>query len=409
MDAQELLEKIVTGYREIMGENLAGIYLHGSLAFGCFTWEKSDIDFIAVAHAPLSREEKRGILKFLLELTPVCPPKGLEMSVVLLKDCRDFHHPAPFELHFSGEWLPAVRSDMEGYLDSPHGGDPDLAAHFTVIRAVGKALWGLPMDQVFSPVPRADYIDSIRGDVEGAEADILENPVYIALNLCRVLAYLKEGRVLSKRQGGEWGLENLDAGYKNLLEQALSAYGGRGEPVWDPAALAAFAREMLMRIRCQTEDFVFQPMSQRNAERIAGDWHYPGEYAFYDVAADDEDYAELISPEARGTRYFEVLQGGELVGFVCLEENRGAVELGLGLRPDLTGKGMGQAFLAAIENFVRAHNPEAKAISLSVAAFNRRARRVYERAGFAGTGSFMQPTNGGMYEFIRMEKPLQGD
>ena len=34
VDAQELLEKIVTGYREIMGENLAGIYLHGSLAFG---------------------------------------------------------------------------------------------------------------------------------------------------------------------------------------------------------------------------------------------------------------------------------------------------------------------------------------------------------------------------------------
>lgn len=254
MAVQAILDKAVSGYRAILGDNLVGVYLHGSLAFGCFAWEQSDIDFIAVVQEPMSLEEKRAILKLLLELTPICPPKGIEMSVVLLKDCRDFHHPAPFELHFSNAWLRAVREDLDGYLASPHGGDPDLAAHFTVIRAVGKTLWGLPIAQVFAPVLRADYIDSICGDVKSAPEDILENPVYMTLNLCRVLGYLQQGLVLSKRQGGEWGMQNLPVRYKNLLEQALSVYGGGNEPVWARDALEDFAREMLKQIRFCTEE-----------------------------------------------------------------------------------------------------------------------------------------------------------
>ncbi|WP_161567304.1 hypothetical protein [Acidilutibacter cellobiosedens] len=35
-------------YQTILGDNLVGIYVHGSIAFGCFHEEKSDIDFIAV-------------------------------------------------------------------------------------------------------------------------------------------------------------------------------------------------------------------------------------------------------------------------------------------------------------------------------------------------------------------------
>ena len=83
-----------------------------------------------------------------------------------------------------------------------HGLDRDLAAHFTVTRAVGVPLWGAPAADVFAPVPAADYLDSIWYDVEGAEDDILENPVYVILNLCRVLAYLRDGAVLSKAQAG---------------------------------------------------------------------------------------------------------------------------------------------------------------------------------------------------------------
>ena len=53
-----LLEAVVREYRRILGRNLAGIYLHGSAAFGCFRWQTSDIDLLVAVHAPPSSRQK---------------------------------------------------------------------------------------------------------------------------------------------------------------------------------------------------------------------------------------------------------------------------------------------------------------------------------------------------------------
>ena len=58
-----------------------------------------------------------------------------------------------------------------------------------------------------------------------------------------------------------------------------------------------------------------EPLSQSNAEEIANHWHYEGIYAFYDMQADSEDYEEILSPEARGDHYYQVLKNDELYGF----------------------------------------------------------------------------------------------
>ena len=48
MEYQFILDKIVNTSKKIFGEELTGIYLHGSLAMGCFHPDKSDIDLILV-------------------------------------------------------------------------------------------------------------------------------------------------------------------------------------------------------------------------------------------------------------------------------------------------------------------------------------------------------------------------
>ena len=143
-------------------------------------------------------------------------------------------------------------------------------------------------------------------------------------------------------------------------------------------------------------------MEQSEAQEIADRWKYDGEYAFYDMTADPEDYEEIVDPEKRGDRYFSVFGGDGLTGFFCVEREGADVEIGLGLRPDLTGKGRGRAFLEEILRFVR-ENYSFEKIRMDVASFNQRAVKVYERAGFMKTGTAKAPANGGIYDFTRME------
>ena len=248
MQWQKLMEKIAAEYRDILGENMRGVYVHGSIAFGCFHPEKSDIDFLIVTeHAP-DLFQKERMIRLLMELAPLAPQKGFEMSVVLREHCRNFVHPTPYELHYSGGWHAAYLQDMAGTLARLQGVDPDLAAHFTVTRAVGMALVGPAPQEMFAPVPWDAYWDSIRGDIENAREDVRDNPVYVVLNLCRVLAAKREGAVLSKAQGGRWGLEKLPTHWHGPVKAALRAYETGTECICESAALMDFAAMMLQEI-----------------------------------------------------------------------------------------------------------------------------------------------------------------
>ena len=145
-------------------------------------------------------------------------------------------------------------------------------------------------------------------------------------------------------------------------------------------------------------------MSQRQARAVAA-WRYDPPYDFYDMVADPEDLAELLDPAQREGRYFAVLDDpGDLVGFSMFKHEGDTVEVGLGLRPDLTGRGLGLSFLLAGLEFARGRYAPAR-FRLAVAAFNQRAIRVYERAGFRRGESYMHRTNGGEHAFLRMERP----
>lgn len=223
-----VLNQIEDAYRRILEDALTGIYVHGSIAFGCFCWENSDIDFIVVINKEITHGQKRELIQTLLDLDAQAPQKGLEMSVVLEKYCNPFVYPTPFELHFSNAHRERCRKDLEEYCRTMHGEDKDLAAHFTVIRKAGITLCGKEIFAVFGEVPKEAYLDSIKGDVENAQSDILDDPVYIILNVCRVIAFIEEGLVLSKEQGGKWGMRNLPETYRPMIGKALQSYRGNG-------------------------------------------------------------------------------------------------------------------------------------------------------------------------------------
>lgn len=250
MEYPKALDEIKVFYENILRENLVGIYVHGSIAFGCFQWEKSDIDFLVVTRREPSASQKEKMVRKLLELdgAGLCPPKGFEMSAVLAEHCRDFVYPTPYTLHYSNAYSRQCREDLPGFCRRMRGTDRDLAAHFTVVRAVGFALCGEPVQAVFGPVPKECYLDSILGDAKDAQKGILQDPVYFILNLCRVLAYQKEGKVLSKKDGGLWGLTALPDRYRSVVEEALASYGGETPFDFAPDGLQDFSAYLLGEI-----------------------------------------------------------------------------------------------------------------------------------------------------------------
>ncbi|WP_100488394.1 aminoglycoside adenylyltransferase domain-containing protein [Sporolactobacillus pectinivorans] len=202
MKTIEIFNTIKNDYQTILGENLTGIYIHGSYAFGCFNERKSDLDFIVVVHSKLDAETKLALL-VLGNLHDTASSKGLEMSVVLKKYCAHFQYPTPYELHFSNMWWAAYLSDPMKLCTDDLKTDRDFAGHFTVINHCGTVLYGEPIQSVFGEVKSEYYIRSIVNDIEDASSDIDEQPTYVILNLCRVLAYLTDKKIVSKQQGGE--------------------------------------------------------------------------------------------------------------------------------------------------------------------------------------------------------------
>lgn len=142
--------------------------------------------------------------------------------------------------------------------------------------------------------------------------------------------------------------------------------------------------------------FQFEPPTEADARAILG-WRYEGIYAAYNAnpARLEAGIATLLDPL---NQYLAARRAdGTLVGFCCFGAearvpggdytNPPALDVGLGLRPDLTGGGLGTAFVRAIlaEGQWR-HDPPR--FRLTVAEFNERARRVYARVGFRPLTSF---------------------
>ncbi|MEW9699284.1 GNAT family N-acetyltransferase [Paenibacillus sp. SI8] len=133
-------------------------------------------------------------------------------------------------------------------------------------------------------------------------------------------------------------------------------------------------------------------------------WNYPQPYDIYNWPAwetmlrDDFEFANL---SIRAQQYAAALDEREqLCGYAQFFPIVGVTRLGLGLRPNLCGKGKGLGVylteLLVQEALRRAPQNE---IDLEVLVWNDRAIRTYEKAGFAITDTYERNTPTGIAEF----------
>jgi hypothetical protein len=200
------LDGLVEDVRNVVGEDVVGVYLHGSLALGCFNPALSDIDLFVVTRKALTPEQRQALGRVL------CRSRRIEISFLAAPSLHPWRHPAPYDLHFTGS---------DGNMLGP-GEDHDLAAHVSVTRHAGVALFGPQPTDVFPEVPWEDYEDSLRRDLAWSRDHATE--LYGVLSPARIWATLTTKEIHSKESGAAWALERSPADFRPPLERALAMY-----------------------------------------------------------------------------------------------------------------------------------------------------------------------------------------
>ncbi|WP_138756128.1 GNAT family N-acetyltransferase [Paenibacillus sinopodophylli] len=147
-------------------------------------------------------------------------------------------------------------------------------------------------------------------------------------------------------------------------------------------------------------DIAIHPLEIFHAIEICS-WRYEAPFDCYNWPAWEQmkkDEIEFGDSVLRASQYVAVLDKmNTLIGFAQYFPIAGVTRLGLGLRPDLCGRGLGPVFtkLIAKEAIRRAPSNE---IDLEVIAWNTRAIHAYQQAGFQITDTYSRSTPAGFAE-----------
>jgi len=148
------------------------------------------------------------------------------------------------------------------------------------------------------------------------------------------------------------------------------------------------------------------PLTQAEVAQIVA-WEYPPPYNLYNVSPDEQiatmDY--FLNPE---NGCFAIRDSdGTFLGYGSVGADaqvpgggyeQDALDLGIGIRPDLTGQGQGKRFLEALVAYAQAQEPTPRPLRVTVAGFNERAQRLVHGGGFAEVQRFTRPADG--MEFV---------
>jgi predicted nucleotidyltransferase len=247
---RKTLRELFSNVQSTIKENLVGLYLYGSLAMDCYNPRSSDIDIIIVVKKGLLQGQRKKVIGYLKE---VCSKKKrIELSIVRQDAIKNPRYPIMVDLHFE-YWGDIFENKT----------DKEILSNLYTTRKRGFCVWGAPIENVFSEIPARYHLRSVIEDLQHMRKYLHEKPkdigydvpVYWILGACRILAFIREEEILSKLEGGYWGIAHLPIKYHNLINQALSSYQGKrkGNHKWKHQELESFAEYMTEAILIESK------------------------------------------------------------------------------------------------------------------------------------------------------------
>jgi len=159
-------------------------------------------------------------------------------------------------------------------------------------------------------------------------------------------------------------------------------------------------------------DLQFRPFRHADA-LITIAWRYPAPYSAYNLDPQDLKILDaLLRPEYN---YHAILQNDAVIGFFLFGPDarvcggtydESALDIGFGLRPDLTGHGRGSSYFKAVLSYIEAQTP-GRPLRVTVAAWNQRAIRLCQRTGFRVLGHFISLHEDKKEEYVMLLKAAE--
>lgn len=220
-DVNQVLEKMVAGIKDITGDNLVGIYLHGSLALGDFDPDNSDIDFMVVLREKLSDEqvERMGEMHQQLIDSGEEWGKKLEGSYVTMEQLKSEEPPFDSRPYLNEKtFYPAADYGYEWVLEK------------YAVREKGIGLYGPEPKEVIERVEVDDVLAAVRRIFQDNWEPMLLDPKklesdwyqpYAILTLCRIMYAVEKGKIGSKQEAAGWVIENFGDRWRDVVDLAL--------------------------------------------------------------------------------------------------------------------------------------------------------------------------------------------
>lgn len=220
-DVNDVLALLVGNLNEILGKELFGLYLTGSLSYGDFDRGSSDIDFLAILTRALTPERFDLIKTAHARIAEQCPvwARRIEGSYITQDMLANLEPPT----------TPRPYINQGGFWDPDPGYGNEWLLNLYVLREFGIALIG-PDPKIFiGPIDTAAVREASRRDLleewkpKLTAPSYLENShhqAYVVLTLCRILHRAKHDEVASKRVAASWVKKAYGARWSPLIEQA---------------------------------------------------------------------------------------------------------------------------------------------------------------------------------------------
>ena len=224
-EVNEILNILMRNIQAILGSQFTGMYLHGSLAYGDFDPETSDIDFLVVTDAPLPGDtvsllQDLHARLFRSELAWSQKLEGAYLPKAVL--CR---HPSMDAVPAPVPWL-----GVDGHFALETLGSDWIIQRWILLEK-GLVLSGPPLAGLIDPVSPQDLRQAVLGSLLEWWSPPFPSPerfqsgayqVYAILTICRSLYVLARGRVASKPEAARWAMQTLREPWRALISSAAA-------------------------------------------------------------------------------------------------------------------------------------------------------------------------------------------